>query len=118
MKKSLILFFILFLLINNNIEAKFYVENQEKVNTILQIKKMKDNEIVTLRGNIKKQLENDEFIFADKTGEIKIEVSDNILAEMSEANIENTTAIIVTGKLDKESFKKDTIDVFKIEIIK
>ncbi|QIW14913.1 TIGR00156 family protein [Pasteurellaceae bacterium RH1A] len=96
---------------NNAQAGGFNNTNVGQVMTIAQAKEAKDNSIVTLEGNIVKQIDKDEFIFRDASGEIKIEVEDEA---WNGQNITPSDKIRIEGKLDKEWNHTD-LDVFRIQ---
>ena len=63
-----------------------------------------------IEGNIVKQLDDDEFLFKDSTGEIKIEVSKKA---WNGQDIKPEDTIQIRGKVDNE-WNKTEIDVKQI----
>ncbi|QIW16509.1 TIGR00156 family protein [Pasteurellaceae bacterium RH1A] len=96
---------------NHNPNQVFGPQQSNTVVTIAQAKTFNDDSIVLLEGNIVRQIDNDEFIFRDATGEIKIEVEDHAWNGL---NVTPQDKIRIQGKLDKEWNKAD-LDVFRVE---
>lgn len=80
--------------------------------TVKQALAEKDNTIVTLVGNISRQIDKDDYIFTDGTGEIKIEIDRKVWDGL---NVGSQDKIRILGKLDNDAFDKPDIDVIRIE---
>lgn len=83
-------------------------------NTVAEVKQMKDNSYVILEGKIEKRLKDEEYLFADKTGSITVEIDDD---DWQGQTVTPQDAIEIKGKFDKGIFE-DEIDVKQIRIIK
>lgn len=101
---------------NGNHQAKGgFVGNGQQVSvitTIAQALKARDDEPVQLTGTIISQIDNDEFIFRDSTGEIKIDVDDKAWQGQ---NVGFNDKITVYGKVDKETIGKNSVDVYRVQ---
>ncbi|MDE8035717.1 YgiW/YdeI family stress tolerance OB fold protein [Actinobacillus equuli subsp. equuli] len=86
-------------------------ENAVSVVTVAQAKSSYDDSRVTLEGKILRQVDNDEYIFADSTGDIKVEIDDHVWNGL---NVTPSDKIRIQGKLDKETFNS-SIDVYTVE---
>ncbi|OOF68272.1 YgiW/YdeI family stress tolerance OB fold protein [Rodentibacter caecimuris] len=80
--------------------------------TIKQALSEKDDTMVTLVGNISRQVDKDKYIFTDGTDEIKIEVDRKVWGGL---NVGPQDKIRILGKLDNEVLEKADIDVIRIE---
>ena len=99
--------------------SNFFIDNTNtNVITIKKAKKLNDKDTVTLEGYIVKQIDDDEFIFRDNSGEIKIDINDNVMIQFANARITPNTLIRIQGSLDKEMLEETTLDVFKLEILR
>ena len=99
--------------------SNFFIDNTNtNVITIKKAKKLNDKDTVTLEGYIVKQIDDDEFIFKDNSGEIKIDINDNVMIQFANARITPNTLIRIQGSLDKEMLEETTLDVFKLEILR
>lgn len=90
-----------------------YVGPGPKVQTIEEVKKLRDDTPVTLIGIIERQLGGERYMFVDNTGYIIIEIDErlwqgNIISE--------TDKVQITGELDKD-FNRIEIDVSNIKLI-
>lgn len=87
---------------------------QSKTTTVAQALQASDDTIVTLTGKITGRVGNDddEFMFQDNTGSIKIDVDDSAWKgqEVSEKD-----TITIQGKVDSEFGRKNDIDVFYLQ---
>lgn len=97
---------------NSNQQAGGFNQTaQGQTMTVAQALKAQDNSIVSLKGKIVRQVDNDEFIFSDGTAEIKIDVEDSAWAGQ---NVTPNDTIVIEGKIDNERFEKTDMDVFRI----
>lgn len=80
------------------------------VKTVNDALKASDKTPAMIEGNIVKQLDDDEFLFKDSTGEIKIEVSKKA---WNGQDIKPEDTIQIRGKVDNE-WNKTEIDVKQI----
>ncbi|MDO4698498.1 MAG: NirD/YgiW/YdeI family stress tolerance protein [Pasteurellaceae bacterium] len=99
---------------NNQAKGGFVGHGQQVgvITTIAQALKARDDEPVQLTGSIIRQIDNDEFIFRDSTGEIKIDVDDKAWQGQ---NVGFDDKITVYGKVDKETIGKNSVDVYRVQ---
>lgn len=74
-----------------------------------------DDMWVTLRGHIIKKISHDKYIFADSTGQIRIDVDDKYFPYGTPIN--PTTLVEITGEIDKEFMSSPEVDVKKIIVV-
>lgn len=87
--------------------------NATATTTVAQaLKVTQDDTPVQLTGKIVRQIDNDEFIFRDKTGEIKIDVEDNAWQGL---NVNENETITIFGQVDYDKFEKNSIDVYRVQ---
>lgn len=112
MKKLLSL--TLLLTISSTAVAGFSGSNGDSPkSTVAQaLKVKKDDTPIQLTGKIIRQIDNDEFIFRDATGEIKIDVEDEAWQGL---NVSPNETITIFGKVDHEAFEANTIDVYRVQ---
>ncbi|AWI50695.1 TIGR00156 family protein [Actinobacillus porcitonsillarum] len=94
---------------NHSPSQGFFDENIA-VKTVNDALKASDKTPAMIEGNIVKQLDDDEFLFKDSTGEIKIEVSKKA---WNGQDIKPEDTIQIRGKVDNE-WNKTEIDVKQI----
>lgn len=84
------------------------------ISTVQQALQARDDTPVTLTGHIVSRAGNDddEFIFRDGTGDIRIEVEDNA---WNGQNVSPTDKVTIQGEVDRNRFSKSTVDVYSIQ---
>lgn len=95
-----------------NAQAQFTGET--KVYAISEIKKMSDDTQVAAEGTITRRVGDEEYMFTDDTGEIRIEIDDD-LWRGREVNSE--TIIRIYGELDKKWFRSSEIEVDRFDFL-
>ena len=99
--------------------SNFFIDNTNvNVITVLQAKKLSDKSPITLEGYLVRQIDDDEFIFRDSSGEIRIDIDDNVMYQFANARITPNTLVRIQGSLDKEMLEETTADIFKLEIVR
>ena len=93
-----------------------YLDNNGDVITVADLKNIKDDEYVTLRGYIIKKIRKEKYLFKDSTGEITLDIDKKINSQLK--NVDENTLVEVYGEYDKEHFEKNKIDVKKVTIVK
>lgn len=94
--------------------AEYY--NQNDIITVKKLKTMKDDSYALIEGFIVKQISNEKFLFKDETGEIVLDIDDNLMYQLKD--IDKNTLVEIYGELDKNIFSRDEFEVKKITIIK
>lgn len=98
----------------NSYRGGFYDENSlSKKTTVKEALKLKDNSYVTLKGNIKKRVSGDTYIFEDSTGSITVEIDANKWMGQV-ANKKDTLEISGEIERDFNSVKLDVDNVRKL----
>lgn len=82
--------------------------------SVAEAKNMKDEAYVTLNGKIVKKTGHEKYLFADKTGEITVEI-DNKIWRGLEITPEDT--VVIQGEVDK-GWSKVEIEVDNIQKVK
>ncbi|PSV30792.1 MULTISPECIES: YgiW/YdeI family stress tolerance OB fold protein [unclassified Photobacterium] len=77
------------------------------IKTISQVKNAQDDAAVELTGYITTSLGNDDYMFKDNTGEIKVEIDHN---DWNGVNATPSTKLKIRGEVDKD-WSERTIDV-------
>ena len=83
--------------------------NQVKV---AEVKHLKDETAVTLKGTLLKHLNEDHYEFSDGTGVILLDIDDDL---WKSAGIEAGDKVTAIGEVDKHRYKPTDIEVVKIE---
>lgn len=87
-----------------------FVDESAMVKSVSEALKASDKTPVLLVGTIVKQIDNDEFIFKDSTGEIQIDVKKRA---WNGQTITPQDTIEIRGKVDKE-WSKTEVDVYSV----
>ena len=74
-----------------------------------------DDQYVTLRGKIVRQIRGDQYLFSDGTGEIRVDI-DNHLFPHNRPITHNVT-VEITGEIDAEPMEPVEIDVKQLRIV-
>ena len=82
--------------------------------TVQAAQKMADHAPVTLEGNFVRQIDDDEFIFRDSTGEIKVDVDDRAWKGV---NVTPNDRVRIQGSVDKDFGEPTSIEVHQIQKI-
>ncbi len=86
------------------------------VTTVAEILKApKDDMEVTLRGRIVKKASNEKYLFSDGSGEIRMDIDDDIFPVQE---ITDRTTVEINGEVEKEFLHSPEIDVDLIKVLK
>lgn len=85
--------------------------------TVAAAKNLSDDSPVVLTGNIVSRVagDDDEFIFRDKTGEIRVEIDKKAFAGQK---VTPQDTVRISGEVEKDFGKEVEIDVKRLEILK
>lgn len=75
----------------------------------------KDDQYVSVEGNIIQKVGKEDYIFKDATGQIKVEIDDRVF---NGQQVSPTTKVRLTGEIDKDFHGPMEIDVNTLVIIK
>lgn len=84
------------------------------IHTVLEAEKAKDGQQIVLEGYLVKQLEDEHYLFKDASGEIEVEIDDDVFQDR---NVNPTTKIRIQGELENSFFTGQSIEVDIMEII-
>ena len=77
----------------------------------------KNNDTVIIEGKIIKQIDKDEFILQDSTGNIQIELDDDILKLQNINFPPLNSSVKIMGIVDKELLESTTVEVTQIKFL-
>lgn len=100
-------------LVSGSVFAAF-IDNNNTVSTVSEALKMRDDSLVTLEGNIQKKLHKDKYLFADKTGEITIEIDKE---DWHGIDVTPQNIVQIHGEIEKDWFSTE-VEVDSVKIIK
>ncbi len=88
---------------------------QAPIKTVAEvIKNGKDDQLVTLTGQVVKQVGREKFLFRDASGEIRIEIDDDDLPTQP---FDDKTRVEITGEVEKDFVRSVEIDVKAMKLL-
>lgn len=95
-----------------------YVGPTDKVSatTVKQIlESSKDDDKVSLKGQLVRQISDETYMFSDGSGEIQVEIDDDVFPKVQ---VDDKTTVQIRGEVDKGLVGKTEVDVKAFEILK
>ncbi len=83
--------------------------------TVAQAKEMHDDTHVILKGTIEKALGDEDYLFKDKTGTIRVEIDDDVWKGV---DVTPADTVEIRGEVDTHFYKPTEIDVHQIQLVK
>ncbi|EID86293.1 hypothetical protein MSI_02490 [Treponema sp. JC4] len=83
------------------------------ITSVSKAKKMFDDSVVTIRGNITRRLGDEKYMFRDATGEMMVEIDDEYWYGVTATS---SDILELTGEIDRD-FNKVKLDVFSLKKI-
>ncbi|RMX10775.1 NirD/YgiW/YdeI family stress tolerance protein [Vandammella animalimorsus] len=74
-----------------------------------------DDQHVTLRGKIVRQVKSDEYIFSDGKAEIRVEIDQRLLPATP---FDASTVVEISGEVEQDAMRAPEIDVRALRIVK
>lgn len=88
---------------------------QAPMNTVADVLKHgKDDQMVTLVGNVVKKVGWEKFLFRDASGEIRIEIDDEVMPTQP---FDDKTKVEITGEVEKDFLRSVEIDVKSMKLL-
>lgn len=81
---------------------------KQNMDTVKAAKKASDDSNVTLEGNIIKKVKDETYLFRDKTGEIQVEIDEEI---WQGREVTPSKKVKIKGEVDKDNNQPTKIDV-------
>lgn len=89
---------------------------QGQMTTVDDVKKRgRDDQRVTLTGNVVKKVGWEKYVFRDASGEIRIEIDDDV---MPAEPFDDKTRVEIIGEVEKDFMRSVEIDVKAIRLLK
>lgn len=104
---------VLFLMSGIMFSANAQFVGEIEVVTVEQVKEMRDDTNVVLEGSIIRQIADEDYLFRDETGEIQVEIDDDVWKNQQ---VDSDTTVRIMGEFDK-GFRNMEIEVDRLEII-
>lgn len=89
-----------------------FVPEEVVVESVADVKNKADDTIVVMQGKIVKALGHEKYTFADKTGEIVIEIDEE---DFDGVTVTAGEMIEISGEVDKDLMKPAKVDVKQIK---
>lgn len=103
---------IVFLVFTVSAEAQYSGDSQ--VHTIAEIMEMPDDTHVIAEGYITRRVGDEEYMFEDDSGEIQIEIDDDLWRGRE---VDGETRVRIFGELEKRWLRSSEIEVDRFEIL-
>ena len=84
-----------------------FVQGDMQISTVKEAMDMKDDSMVSLKGNIEKQIKKDKYMFKDSTGSMVVEIDKKV---WNGQTVSPADTVILTGEIDKD-FSKAKLEV-------
>lgn len=110
--RHLILLFVVSFVFAMNAEAQYSGETQ--VHTISEIMEMPDDTHIIAEGYITRRLGDEEYLFTDDSGEIRVEIDDDLWRGRE---VDGETKLRIFGEFDKKWLRSSEIEVDRFEIL-
>ncbi len=78
------------------------------------IKNGKDDQMVTMTGQVVKQVGREKFLFRDASGEIRVEIDDDVMPTQP---FDDKTRVEITGEVEKDFLRSVEIDVKAMKLL-
>ena len=75
----------------------------------------RDDQLVVLEGYIVDQIKHEDYIFKDATGQIEVEIDDEVFAGQ---RVDTKTKVRLEGEYEKELVEPNTVDVHRLTIVR
>lgn len=112
-KFASLLFIGVLLGLSQNAAAQF-VGDSNSIQTVTDLKEMKDNSWFTLEGHIVKQVREEKYLFRDQSGEVEVEIDSD---KWKGRKVNPETKIRISGKVEKGWLSSMEVEVKRIEIV-
>lgn len=89
-----------------------FIPENVVIESVADVKNKADDTIVIMQGKIVKYLGDDKYTFADKTGEIVIEIDEE---DFNGVTVSASELIEISGEVDKDMMKPAKVDVKSIK---
>lgn len=83
--------------------------------TVAQAKEMKDDTHVILQGYIESSLGDEDYMFKDETGTIRVEIDHDVWRGL---DVTPNDKVEIQGEVDTHFYKPTEIDVKRIQLVK
>ena len=88
--------------------------SQKPVSKVSDVQNMADDSMVYVQGYIIQSLGNENYIFQDDSGQINVEIDDDI---MNSATVTPETIVWIAATIDKETGQPTSLEAEEIQIL-
>ena len=67
-----------------------------------------EDTVVSIEGKLTRKIDDEEYIFSDGTGEIKVEINDE---DLPTETVDENTQLVITGEVDRKFMRAPKIEV-------
>ena len=92
-----------------------FTSSKSEINTVAQVKYAENDQLIVLTGHIVKKIGDQSFLFKDDTGEIRVQIDNNIWGNI---NVTPKTLIKIYGELGNGNLGNVDMVVQKVELVK
>ena len=89
-------------------------ESQKPVSKVSDVQNMADDSMVYVQGYIIQSLGNENYIFQDDSGQINVEIDDDI---MNNATVTPETIVWIAATIDKDTGQPTSLEAEEIQIM-
>ena len=116
MKRTILAGGLSLLFFSNILFAQCFGPSANAVNTtIKKLNKIKDDQKIILKGHILTKVGHEKYIFTDGTGEIRVEIDNEIFPQVP---ITEESKLEIYGEIEKDFLQSPEIDVNYLKVIK
>lgn len=112
-KRAVLLLVAAPLILGQSAVAQF-VGDPGSVNTVADVKKMKNNAWFTMEGTIVRQTREEKYLFRDQSGEIEVEIDND---DWRGLKVDANMRIRIAGEVEKEFMRGREVDVKSVELV-
>lgn len=91
-----------------------FVGDANSIQTVIDLKEMKNNAWFTLEGHIVKQVREEKYLFRDQSGEVEVEIDKD---KWKGRKVDPETKIRISGKVEKGWLSSMEVEVKRIELV-
>jgi uncharacterized protein (TIGR00156 family) len=101
------------LLFNVNLNAGF-IGTGENIDTVAKVKYAEDGKLIILTGHIVKKIGDQEYLFSDTTGEIKVQIDNGLWGNIE---VRSNTLIRIYGELGNGNLGNVDMVISRVEVV-
>ena len=115
MKKTLLVLVMALLPFAADARGGFSDGSMPAIMSVADVKNMRDDKAVVMKGQIEKHIKKDKYQFVDETGRIVVEIDGE---DWRGVNVTPNDTVIIMGETDRDWFRDVQVDVDSVQIIR